>query len=58
MPVSAYLSERDVVELARCAGFGLSDDEIGPMTADLNDFIEALGPLLLFEGALGEVDAL
>ena len=51
MPVSAYLSEHDVVELARYAQVSLSDDELGPMTSDLNDLIEALEPLLSLDGA-------
>ena len=49
--MSSYLDERDVAELARRAQICIADDELGPMTADLNDLIGGLEPLLSFCGA-------
>ena len=52
--MSSYLNEREVLELARRAQVCLSDDELGPMTAELNDLIAGLEPLLEFGASLDD----
>jgi aspartyl-tRNA(Asn)/glutamyl-tRNA(Gln) amidotransferase subunit C len=44
-----YLSETDVRRIATYARIGLSDDEIGTMTVDLNNIIESLKPITEFD---------
>ncbi|MBR5260037.1 MAG: hypothetical protein IKV48_06160 [Eggerthellaceae bacterium] len=52
--MSSYLNEREVLELAQRARVCLSDDELGPMTAELNDLIAGLEPLLEFGAGLDD----
>jgi aspartyl-tRNA(Asn)/glutamyl-tRNA(Gln) amidotransferase subunit C len=44
-----YLSERDVRAIATYARIGLSDAEVTAMTVDLNNIIESLAPITVYD---------
>ncbi len=43
--MTQHLSEKDVRDIATYARIGLTDEEVGPMTEDLNNIIDSLKPI-------------
>lgn len=47
--MTQYLTERDVRGIAEYARIGLTDEEVGQMTVDLNNIIESLKPITEYD---------
>lgn len=47
--MTQHLTEEDVRGIAEYARIGLSEDEVAPMTADLNAIIDTLAPLAEYD---------
>ena len=47
--MSEHLTESDVRAIATYVRIGLSDDEIAPMTRDLNSIIDTLEPITTYD---------
>ena len=43
--MTQHLSEKDVRDIATYARIGFTDEEVGPMTEDLNNIIDSLKPI-------------
>jgi aspartyl-tRNA(Asn)/glutamyl-tRNA(Gln) amidotransferase subunit C len=46
---NAYLSEKDVRDIATYTRIGLNDDEVAAMTVDLNNIIDSLKPITEYD---------
>ena len=49
MSENAYLSEKDVRDIATYTRIGLADDEVTAMAVDLNNIIESLKPITEYD---------
>lgn len=47
--MTQYLTESDVCRIATYARIGLTEDEVGEMTTDLNNIIESLKPITEYD---------
>lgn len=47
--MTQHLTENEVRRIATYARIGLTDEEIGPMTVDLNNIIESLKPITEYD---------
>ena len=47
--MSQYLTEHDVRGIAEYVRIGLTDEEVGQMTVDLNNIIESLKPITEYD---------
>lgn len=47
--MTQHLSERDVRGIAEYTRIGLTDDEVGQMTVDLNAIIDSLAPITEYD---------
>ena len=48
-PMTRHLTERDVRGMAEYARIGLSEEEVGPMTVDLNAILDSLAPITEYD---------
>ena len=47
--MTRHLTERDVRGMAEYARIGLSEEEVGPMTVDLNAILDSLAPITEYD---------
>ena len=47
--MTRHLTERDVRGMAEYARIGLSEEEVGPMTVDLNAIMDSLAPITEYD---------
>lgn len=47
--MAQHVTEQDVRNIAEYTRIHLADDEVGPMTKDLNDIIESLKPITEYD---------
>ena len=47
--MAQHLSEKDVRDIAEYTRIGLTEDEVGQMTTDLNSIIDELAPILEYD---------
>lgn len=47
--MTQHLTDKDVRDIAEYTRIGLSDDEVGSMTRDLNSIIDSLAPILEYD---------
>lgn len=47
--MTQHLTDKDVRDIAEYTRIGLTDDEVGQMTKDLNSIIDGLDPILQYD---------